>query len=204
MLKKLREAIGNDKVLTIAGAAGNWVLDVGFDLSSIIEIVDWINVMTYDYFGPWESTWGAYTGPNSPLYNAAPKGFSGKLNVDFTIKYYSCYTKHPSKLVMGVGFYGRFWKRVSKTPIDGKDGLWRMASADSSGKFEGGVKTFEEIQTVENFEFFYHEGTKTPYMYSASEDTFMSFDNKDSMELKVKYALDKVNYFIFVHSNQDN
>lgn len=40
-------------LVTIASAAGSWVLEVGYDLDNIIDAVDWINVMTYDYYGAW-------------------------------------------------------------------------------------------------------------------------------------------------------
>ncbi|KIH54844.1 glycosyl hydrolase, family 18, partial [Ancylostoma duodenale] len=92
--------------ITIASAAGEWNIKPGYDLKSVTQYVDFINVMTYDYYGAWGSQWGAYTGPPSPLYYGAPSGYSGKLNADFSMKYYTCRTGKPSKLNMGVPFYG--------------------------------------------------------------------------------------------------
>ena len=182
-------------LLTITGAAGNWVLDVGFDLAKIIDIVDWINVMTYDYFGPWDSKWGAFVGPNAPLYNAVPNGFSGKLNVDYTLKYYSCYTKKPDKIVMGIGFYGHRWENVNKEQLDKNDDLWRKASHGANGKFEGKSMTYEEIENEilnnpdgSHFEQKYHSTAQVPYLYSSSSNTFIAYDNQKSIEAKLNYA----------------
>ena len=104
-------------VKAIAGAAGAWVIEPGFDLTGIAEIVDWINVMTYDYFGAWESQWGGYTGPIAPLFFGAPAGYSGKLTVDYTMRHYSCVIRNPEKIVMGLGFYGRFWNNSGNYTI---------------------------------------------------------------------------------------
>lgn len=192
LLNLLRSTIDASKLLTVTGAAGNWVLDVGFNLESIIKLVDFIHVMTYDYFGPWESKWGAYTGPNAPLYNAAPKGYSGKLNVDFTRRYYSCYTKSPEKLIMGVGFYGRKWENVLPTPVDGKDGLWRIAELGKNGKYEGSFSPFWEIKDQfekrSDFQYVFHTGAKIPYLYSPSNRSFIAYENSESISEKVGYA----------------
>ena len=142
------------------------------------------NVMTYDYFGPWDSKWGAYIGPNAPLFFAAPHSYSGKLNVDFTLKYYACYTRRPDKLVMGV-------------PVgDGSDGLWRMASPGPSGHFVGSSMTYEQIVTQAlnspDFVFTFHAGTKTPYLYSAALGSFIAYDNGESLQAKLDYAASNV------------
>jgi len=196
LLLSVRNAIGSKKILTIAGAAGNWVLDVGFDLTAIIAIVDWVNIMTYDYFGPWKSKWGAYVGPNAPLYFGAPPGYSGKLNVDYTTKYWTCYTGRPDKLVMGIGFYGRYWNNVNPTPVNGS-GAWRMASLGSHGLFDGGALTYEQIKNNylndANYVSNWDNPTQTPYLYNSQAQVQIAYDNTRSIQSKLDYASKHVN-----------
>ena len=178
-------------LLTIASAAGSWVLDVGYDLEKIVDIVDWINVMTYDYFGAWESKWGAYTGPPAPLYHGSPKGFSGKMNADYTLKYYVCNTKRPEKIVMGVPFYGRYWHNVGD-PIDESDSLWRIAEPNNQQRYDGGFSGWRDIETHwlnrDDYESIYHEKTATPFLWSASNRALLAYDNAQSLTAKVQYA----------------
>lgn len=198
-LKSLKTALANHQdnvgrsepyLLTIAGAAGSWVLEDGFDLPAITETVDWINVMTYDYNGAWESKWGAYTGPHAPLYFGAPQGYSGKTNVDYTMKYYSCRIKNHSKLVMGLGFYGRFWNNSGEA-VDQKDPLWRMAKKNAAGKFDGGFEPWRSIAinylNNPSFRKSFHEKTQTPYLENSS-GFLMGYEDTHSIHAKVNYA----------------
>lgn len=54
-------------ILTAAVPAGKSNIDAGYDIPNVARNLDFINIMTYDLHGSWDST----TGHNSPLYGRA-------------------------------------------------------------------------------------------------------------------------------------
>uniref|UniRef100_A0A914ZBG4 GH18 domain-containing protein n=1 Tax=Panagrolaimus superbus TaxID=310955 RepID=A0A914ZBG4_9BILA len=189
LLKELRGALDNLQketnrkqpyLISYASAAGDWTMRPAYDLESIIKYVDFINIMTYDYYGAWGSKWGKYTGPPAPLFYGSPKGFSGKLNADFTTKYYSCNTKKPSKINMGVPFYGRFWKNVGAAI--GDDEMWRVAD-EVGGKYEGGYVAWRDIGQSWNMGAAkIHEKVKSPYIWNSGSREYLGFENEESLK----------------------
>ncbi|ULT91656.1 hypothetical protein L3Y34_009352 [Caenorhabditis briggsae] len=150
-------------LITLAMAAGEWNLREGYDLNGIPQYADFLNVMTYEYYGAWASKWGAYTGPPSPLYFGSLKGFSGKLNADFTMKFYSC-----------------------------EDGMWRTAQ-EVNRKFEGGYVGWRNLekQGWNKGAATWHDKTKTPYIFNSGARKFLGFENERSLREKMNYATGK-------------
>ena len=57
------------------------IIDVGYDVPSIAQDLDWINVMTYDYHGHWDKK----TGHVAPFYGRPDDDFSYFNMVLFTV-----------------------------------------------------------------------------------------------------------------------
>src|SRR5512140_2799525 len=117
-------------LLTIAVPAGPWAL-ARMDLAQITPLLDWINLMTYDYYG----TWSAVTGHNSPLH-AGPDDPQG-LSIESTVGAYRASGVPASKLVVGVPFYGRGYRQAGPN----NDGLYQAYE----GAFGQGTYDYSEI-----------------------------------------------------------
>lgn len=66
LLQELRPEFDKHKLLlTAAVAAAEPSASLSYDIPAISKYLDFINVMTYDLYGPWDKT----TGLNAPLYS---------------------------------------------------------------------------------------------------------------------------------------
>ena len=90
LMKEMRsafnESLGPDYLITFCGQAGLGYVKAGFDLTELVEYVDLINIMSYDYtVSDTNGMDSMYTAPNEALY--APKSVPtiSQLNVNQTI-----------------------------------------------------------------------------------------------------------------------
>jgi chitinase len=108
LMSALRSRFGS-QLVTAAVPAGFANINAA-NYGGAAQYVDWYNVMTYDFFGAWAAT--GPTAPHSPLtsYAGIPQAnFFG----DYAIQLYKQKGVPASKLLLGVGFYGRGWAGVS-------------------------------------------------------------------------------------------
>lgn len=185
----MRSELSQEAFLSItAPPAGidNW--EYGYDLNGILKHVDFLNVLTMDYYGPWPNQWGTPTGPISPLYSGV--GEKTNFNVDYTMQYYSCETLQPSKFNIVIPFYARVWRNVQG--LFDSDGSPVFRHVDlKNGHAQG--KAYMSRWTVEHEKFktanaTWDENTKSSYIYDEKAKTFLIFETERSIAAKMEYV----------------
>eukprot|EP00002_Diphylleia_rotans_P009338 TRINITY_DN1945_c0_g1_i1.p1 TRINITY_DN1945_c0_g1~~TRINITY_DN1945_c0_g1_i1.p1 ORF type:complete len:407 (+),score=93.65 TRINITY_DN1945_c0_g1_i1:47-1267(+) len=185
LLREFRTAINNEYVppgkqrllLTIAAPAGESNIYPGYDIANIHGSLDWINLMTYDMHGAWESV----TGANTPLYDP-----TSSLNIDNAVNIWLAGGAPANKLILGLGTYGRSWTLANPS----NNGMNAPAvGAGNAGTYtrEGGFLSYYEIVTMlgNGATRAYDNTRKVPYAYLGNQ--WVCYDDTGSIETKVDY-----------------
>lgn len=213
LMKELREAFDVEGyLLTIAAAADPFKANNAYELDKIVNYLDWFNVMSYDYSGAWDN----FTGIDQPLYGRWGEGFTGhpkyQFNIHETIQYYLGNGVPPSKLSMGIHTESKGW--ILDAPNnDSQAGIYCPASEGSPNmtysRQVGWLNYYEILQfwhneTIEDPRWSDLEPGKehwtihdkehgnwdgcylSPYMYQGRY--WISYDDEDSVDVKVRYA----------------
>lgn len=184
LLKTIREKLDTRSIsdnrkylLTIAGGSGLWYLN-NIELDILQQYLDFGNVMTYDINGIWDTQ----TGFNAPLYENSGVLPTYKWSVDSSIKAWIAAGLPAEKLVLGIPFYGHRYNSVN----DSNNGLFQKYSGGSSIGYSIIASNF-----LSNPEFVYHfhQESKVPWVFNGN--TFISFEDKESINEKCKYIKDK-------------
>ena len=141
LMSALRSRFGSKNLVTAAIAAdatAGGKIDAT-DYAGAAQYLDWINPMTYDYFGAWAAQ--GPTAPHSPL-TAVPGNSQSQagFNTDATIKKLRNKGIPSNKLLLGIGFYGRGWMGVSQAAPGG------TASGPAPGTYEQGVDDYKVVK----------------------------------------------------------
>lgn len=175
--------LGKELLLTIAvGAAPDRMADV--EWAPVSELVDIINVMSYDYFGAWDPL----TNHNAPLY--APEVGDPDFNVAASIeRLINEYGVAPEKLALGIGFYGR------SVTTSGAPGLHAPSTGAPDlatfGTDEGSPLYYNIVAAEEQFAYHWDEAAQVPYLTGLNGlNTFVSYDDTTSVRLKAEFAVE--------------
>jgi chitinase len=136
LMSALRSRFGS-KLVTAAVPAGFAHINAA-NYGGAAQYVDWYNVMTYDFFGAWAAS--GPTAPHSPLtsYTGIPQA---NFHSDAAIQLYKQKGVPASKLLLGIGFYGRGWTGVSSA----NGGLNQAASGPAPGTYEQGNEDYKVL-----------------------------------------------------------
>ncbi|MEU8354858.1 glycosyl hydrolase family 18 protein [Nonomuraea sp. NPDC048882] len=140
VMSALRSRFGSNYLVTAAITAdgtNGGKIDAA-DYGGAAQYLDWYNVMTYDYFGAFAPQ--GPTAPHSPLtsYNGIP---TPNFHSDAAIQKLKSKGVPASKLLLGIGFYGRGWAGVSQAAPGGS------ASGPAPGTWEQGIEDYKVLKT---------------------------------------------------------
>lgn len=152
--------------------------------SSVQNLVDIINLMSYDYFGSWD----AVANHNSPLFK--PLQGDPSFNIDSSVTHLMTHYQVPAnKIAAGVAFYGRSAKTLGApalfAPITGVDLL-------TFGDDDGTPLYYNILKKQNLFSRLWDANAQVPYFVgNGSLNTFVSYDDEESIGLKAQYIKNK-------------
>jgi chitinase len=146
--------------------------------------LDWVNIMSYDFHGGWETV--GPTNFQSALYgdSAAPEtGDLIKYNINDAVTALVAAGMPKSKIIVGIPFYGRGWKGVKAGPKG--DGLYQAATSPAAGTYEAGVDDYK-VLVQKRATRYVHPVTKQLWSYDGNE--FWSYDDPAVINTKSAYV----------------
>ncbi|MGY0069801.1 glycosyl hydrolase family 18 protein [Streptomyces sp. QTS137] len=177
--RALRAEFGRDYLVTAAitadGSSGGKI-DAA-DYGGAAQYLDWYNVMTYDYFGAFDKD--GPTAPHSPLtsYNGIPQdGF----NSAAAISKLKAKGVPASKLLLGIGFYGRGWTGVTQAAPGG------AATGPAPGTYEAGIEDYKILKNSCPA-----TGTIAGTAYAHCGGNWWSYDTPATIDGKMDWAKDQ-------------
>lgn len=171
---------GRTYLLTIAAGAGERAY-APLDWARIHPLLDWINVMTYDYAGSWSDV----TGFNAPLYDSSdtpPENGSA----DRSLQAFLARGVPADKIVLGAAFYGRGWSGVGAD----NNGLHQPYTGLPTGTWEDGVFDYDDVimNHLPNATRYWDARAGVPYIYNSDTGVMISYDDPESLTLKADYV----------------
>ncbi|MCI3922975.1 glycosyl hydrolase family 18 protein [Paenibacillus sp. TRM 82003] len=174
---------GKYYLLTIASGQGDDFVE-NANLARAASSLDFVNIMTYDYSGSWDTTpthnAPLYRDPANPTMNAARfhvhGGVMGHLNGGVP----------DYKLVLGYPFYGKGWKGCEP------NGQYKACEGGTDfGTWENAAFDYSDLETNyvgrNGYVRYWNEASKVPYLFNTETGTYISYDDPSSAAYKAAY-----------------
>ncbi|MFF7238541.1 glycoside hydrolase family 18 protein [Streptomyces collinus] len=175
VMAALRSRFGSGSLVTAAitaDATAGGKIDAA-NYAGAAPYVDWYNPMTYDYFGAWDAA--GPTAPHSPLnsYTGIPKA---DFHTSATIAKLKGLGVPASKLLLGIGFYGRGWTGVTQAAPGG------TATGPAAGTYEQGIDDYKVLKSKCPA-----TGTVAGTAYAKCGSNWWSYDTPATIGTKMTY-----------------
>eukprot|EP00056_Hartaetosiga_gracilis_P001765 m.47452 g.47452 ORF g.47452 m.47452 type:complete len:833 (-) comp10766_c0_seq4:70-2568(-) len=186
LVKEMRDAFDAETsdpdarlLITVAVAPSRYIADVAYDITKISNNADFVNLLSYNYHGPWHST----TGPHTPLWTSDGE------NIQETVAYWIINGTPRRKLLVGLAAYATGWTLL----FEELNGIGAEASGPSRRApytlEDGNAAYFEVAQYVRNGYVEVKDNT-TVSAYAYFNNQWYSYDNANTIREKVEYVMD--------------
>jgi len=183
LLQVVRESLDAAKrpgpdhyLLTIAAADRDYIENI--ELTRITPYLDWINLMSYDFFNSLTPTTGHHAG----LYRAE-HALPRDRNTDSAVSQYLAAGVPPEKIVLGVAFYGRGFAGVTARN-NGVNQPYEHFEGEHSY-----TDLVEHFIGKDGFVRYWDNRAQAPYLWNSASRVFISYDDPQSIAIKTRYVL---------------
>jgi len=187
LLRELRRQLdaqgtidGRHYELTIAASARLQEIE-NVEIGQIQRLLDFINVMTYDYHSA-----PGRTNFNAPLY-AARGDIDPSVNIDATMHAFLDAGVPARKLLLGIPFYGHAYGSVPNVSNGlfqngtDKPAAWREHDGDWNVLARTRLKNSRYVR-------YWEARARVPWLYDSTSGTWVSYDDPQSVGEKVRYV----------------
>ncbi|KAH9400702.1 Cht9p [Tyrophagus putrescentiae] len=184
LLTEMRAAFKPHQYLvTAAIAAGKAEFSRAYNLSAVSSVLDFLNVMSYDYHGAWDHT----TAHNSPVYPDPKRSARDQeLTMQYTVDAFLRAGVDPKKLILGMPLYGHIYHLADVT----KHGVW--APVNGTGREQrANTRLCEEFKKEHGWNFYWDDIAQVPYAANNQSAVWVSYDNLKSIQKKLDFLLEK-------------
>ncbi len=162
-------------LLTIAAAAGERYLD-HTEMAEAQRPLDFVNLMTYDFSGPWSERTGHHT-------NLSPT--PGAPSVRDAVDRIVAAGVPAEKIVVGAAFYGYRWEGVEPAA----NGLGQTYTGDVSAVGFGELA--DRVIGRDGFVRHWDDAAEAPFLWNPETRTFISYEDEESIRRKAEYVRER-------------
>ncbi len=160
-----------------AGASQEYIAHT--ELGKLQMYVDTVNLMAYDYYEPTSSR---ITGHHAPLYTNPLD--PAHISADASVQSFEKAGVPAAKILLGVPFYGHAWAHVPEL----NHGLFQPGQPAPQGYASYAVLTGAIGSS--GFTRYWDSISSVPYLYDPAKQTFISYEDTESLALMGEYVLD--------------
>lgn len=168
---------GRPMVLTMAASANPGTLR-WLGKKFLLETMDWINVMTYDFTGDWTN----YAGHHSPLFASSKQPGGSPRSTEATVKYLLGERGMPAdRLAVGIPLYGLGF--AVDEPYASTKGLPKARIP------QGDYRNLHKLRHEQGWTRRMDDETGNPWLISPDRSVVIGYDDAESVTLKTRWAM---------------